>query len=169
MITKFKEFFKKNEADIVLVLGIVLISLISFGGGWIMGGKQFYNKTKAEIKNTDQVIKIEDINFKTTDNKNLNEKSNQENFTSQDKNNKKNLQNSQIENYTSQNNSSSNFSKNTISKNCQYIGSKNSNVYHLPDCPGAQRIKEENKICFSSKEEAEKAGYRPAKNCPGLQ
>ena len=49
-----------------------------------------------------------------------------------------------------------------------YVGSKNSNKYHLPDCPGALRIKEENKIWFSSKEEAENLGYNPATNCDGL-
>ena len=49
-----------------------------------------------------------------------------------------------------------------------YVGSKNSNKYHLPDCPGALRIKEENKIWFSSREEAEDLGYTPASNCAGL-
>ena len=48
------------------------------------------------------------------------------------------------------------------------VGSKNGRVYHFPWCSGAQRIKEENKIYFSSKEEAQKAGYRPAANCEGL-
>ncbi|OGZ32572.1 MAG: hypothetical protein A3H02_00320 [Candidatus Niyogibacteria bacterium RIFCSPLOWO2_12_FULL_41_13] len=48
------------------------------------------------------------------------------------------------------------------------VGSKNSNLYHYTWCSGAKRIKEENKIYFSSKEEAEKAGYKPAGNCEGL-
>lgn len=48
------------------------------------------------------------------------------------------------------------------------IGSKNGTKYHFPWCSGAQRIKEENKIWFSNKEEAEKAGYAPAANCKGL-
>jgi hypothetical protein len=50
-----------------------------------------------------------------------------------------------------------------------YVASKNSDKYHYPWCSGAQRIKEENKVWFSSKEEAEKAGYSPATNCKGLQ
>ncbi|MDP2676619.1 MAG: Ada metal-binding domain-containing protein [bacterium] len=49
-----------------------------------------------------------------------------------------------------------------------YVGSKNGSVYHLPGCSGASRIAEENKIWFSSKEEAENLGYRPAKNCEGI-
>jgi len=48
------------------------------------------------------------------------------------------------------------------------VGSKNSDKYHLPDCPGAKQISEQNKIWFASIEEAEKAGYKPAGNCPGL-
>ena len=49
-----------------------------------------------------------------------------------------------------------------------FVASRNGQVYHFPWCAGAQRIKEENKIYFSSKEEAQKAGLRPAANCEGL-
>ena len=49
-----------------------------------------------------------------------------------------------------------------------YVGSKNSDKFHLPECSGAKRIKEENQIWFSSKDEALAAGYLPAANCPGL-
>ena len=47
----------------------------------------------------------------------------------------------------------------------QYVGSRNSDKYHHVTCPGASRIKEENKVWFSSKEAAEAAGYSPAANC----
>jgi len=50
----------------------------------------------------------------------------------------------------------------------QYIGSKNGTKYHLPWCSGALRIKEENKVWFASKAEAEEAGYSPAANCKGI-
>ncbi len=50
----------------------------------------------------------------------------------------------------------------------KYVASKTGTKYHLPWCPGAQTIKEENKIWFNSKEEAEKAGYGPAGNCKGI-
>lgn len=49
-----------------------------------------------------------------------------------------------------------------------YVGSKTGSKYHLPDCPGAKMISEANKIWFSSKSEAEKAGYSPAGNCKGI-
>ena len=44
-------------------------------------------------------------------------------------------------------------------ENCKYVGSKNSDKYHLPDSGTAKNIKEENKVCFKSKEEAESRGY----------
>ena len=50
----------------------------------------------------------------------------------------------------------------------RFVGSKNGTIYHLSSCSGASRIKEENKIWFSSKEEAEGLGYTPAKNCKEL-
>ena len=49
-----------------------------------------------------------------------------------------------------------------------YVGSKTSDKYHLPWCSGAKRIKAENQIWFTTKAEAERAGYTPAGNCPGL-
>ena len=50
----------------------------------------------------------------------------------------------------------------------KYVVSKNGSKYHFPWCSGAQRMKDENKIWFNSKEEAELAGYTPAANCKGL-
>ena len=49
-----------------------------------------------------------------------------------------------------------------------YVASKSGTKYHLPWCGGAQRIKEENKVWFKTKEDAEKAGYTPAANCKGI-
>jgi hypothetical protein len=53
----------------------------------------------------------------------------------------------------------SNTSLKESAENCKYVGSKNSDKYHLPDSGTAKNIKEENKVCFSSKEEAESKGY----------
>jgi len=60
-----------------------------------------------------------------------------------------------------------NESTNSV-ENAVYVGSKNSDKYHLPWCSGAKRIVEANKVTFTSKEEAEAAGYKPAANCPGI-
>lgn len=48
------------------------------------------------------------------------------------------------------------------------VVSKNGKVYHLPWCPGALKIKPENKIEFKSAAEAEAGGFTPAANCKGL-
>lgn len=50
----------------------------------------------------------------------------------------------------------------------KYVASKNGSAYHYPWCSGAKRIKEENKIWFQTKKEAEARGYKPAANCEGL-
>jgi hypothetical protein len=51
----------------------------------------------------------------------------------------------------------------------QVVGSRSGTKYHLPDCPGAEQMKEENKVYFDSIQLAEAAGYTAAGNCPGLQ
>ena len=53
-----------------------------------------------------------------------------------------------------------------ISKdNGQFVASKNGTKYYYPDCAGASRIKEENKIWFQTADQAKRAGYTPAVNC----
>lgn len=44
---------------------------------------------------------------------------------------------------------------------CTFVGSRNSDKYHLPSCSWAKRIKPENRVCFSSAAEAESRGYKP--------
>ena len=56
----------------------------------------------------------------------------------------------------------------SVSAEGGYVASKSGTKYHLPWCSGAKRIKEENKVFFKTKEEAEKAGYTPASNCKGI-
>lgn len=49
-----------------------------------------------------------------------------------------------------------------------YVASKTGTKYFLPWCAGASQIKDENKIFFNTKSEAEKSGYTAAKNCKGI-
>jgi len=53
--------------------------------------------------------------------------------------------------------------ENTIPQNKtgMFVASKNSNIYHSPDCQYAKRINNENKIFFNSAEEAKERGYSP--------
>jgi len=47
----------------------------------------------------------------------------------------------------------------------QVVASSGGTKYHRLDCPGADSIKEDNKIYFNSIELAKAAGYTPAANC----
>ncbi len=49
----------------------------------------------------------------------------------------------------------------------KYVGSRNSNKYHLPGCRWAKRINPENEVWFSNPEEAAAGGYVPCKSCLG--
>lgn len=50
----------------------------------------------------------------------------------------------------------------------EVVASRNGTRYYFPWCSGVERIAEENKIIFASKEAAEARGYTPAANCSGL-
>ncbi len=47
----------------------------------------------------------------------------------------------------------------------RYVASKNSKVFHKPDCRWVQRIKPANLVTFSTRDEAIAAGKRPCKQC----
>jgi hypothetical protein len=47
----------------------------------------------------------------------------------------------------------------------KYVASKNSKVFHKPDCSSAKRIIQENLIGYSTREEAINAGKKPCKQC----
>jgi hypothetical protein len=47
----------------------------------------------------------------------------------------------------------------------KFVASKNSKVFHKPDCPSAQKIKPENLVTYGSRDEAIAAGKRPCERC----
>lgn len=51
----------------------------------------------------------------------------------------------------------------------KYVAARGGTAYYLPTCAASKRITEKNKIWFETRAEAEKFGYKPAKNCPGLK
>lgn len=53
-----------------------------------------------------------------------------------------------------------------VSSSGEIVGNKRSHIYHKPGCPGYDKVSEANRVMFGSAAEAEKAGYRAAKNCP---
>jgi hypothetical protein len=134
------EFCLKNEQKIVLAIGIILIAAISFEAGFLHG-----QKSKPES------IVINKIAAAETES------------TSADQS-----QMSASPAKTPATSSKSALAENTVpadNQKCAYVASKNSNKYHLPTCRYAQNIKPENKVCFSSKEEAESRGFQGAKCC----
>lgn len=46
------------------------------------------------------------------------------------------------------------------------VGNKNSGIFHAPNCPDYNKVSERNRIYFSNENEAVKAGFRKARNCP---
>jgi hypothetical protein len=50
----------------------------------------------------------------------------------------------------------------------QVVASKSGTKYYLPECAGANRISDANKVWFASAAAAASAGYTPAANCTGL-
>lgn len=167
MIQNFKKFFKENEADIILVIGVVLISLMSFGGGWLMGINSVLPQTAAKKDN----IKIEetspdDLKASTSEAiENEAIENAQEEKPAETSNNPETLpETSQGEEVKNSTEEPTLNSTQTTQNEKQIVASKNGETYYYVWCSGANRIKEENKIYFNSKEEAEKAGYREAKN-----
>lgn len=50
-----------------------------------------------------------------------------------------------------------------------FVASRNGKKYYYAWCDSAKTIKEQNRVWFSSAEEARKSGYQPAENCKGLK
>ena len=53
----------------------------------------------------------------------------------------------------------------TLEAGAAIIGNRNSNIYHLPNCPSYGRVAERNRLVFGSEGEARAAGFRRAGNC----
>ena len=45
------------------------------------------------------------------------------------------------------------------------VGNRRSMIYHWPGCPGYTQIAPHNRVGFTTREAAERAGYRAARNC----
>jgi len=133
--TKTKDFWQKYEHKIILIIGFVLVAVISFEGGFLKGQKTVQNPLIIE---------------KPAENTNDNNQtvcgvSQAQNLPSEAKKDPNDI--------------------NALPQTCAFVGSKNSNKYHLPTCRYAKNISPKNLVCFSSKIEAESRGYLPDKNC----
>ena len=66
---------------------------------------------------------------------------------------------------SSSSSSYSSSSSSSSSSGVTYVGSVNSDKFHYPSCSHAKRIKDSNKITFSSRDNAIAAGYSPCGVC----
>lgn len=142
---KIKKFWIQHEVKAVTAAGLILISVISFEAGALRGQNWQQKPLVIEKVAESSVLKSADSQNKTATSSN----SASENQNA--------LLNTNI----------ASASDNTDKKECAFVGSKNSNKYHFPDCSYAKRIKPENIVCFSSEEEAKNKGYVPAGCCVG--
>ncbi|MCK5080775.1 MAG: hypothetical protein KAQ63_01305 [Candidatus Moranbacteria bacterium] len=130
-----KEFIKLYQERILFGVIIVLIAVISFRAGMIKEREQQSMELKVFLNN-EQKLNVEDKKAialgKAVQRKGLTET---------------------VE---------SSIVSRENEKECQFVGSKNSDKYHTMSCQWASRIKPENIVCFESVEEAERRGYIPA-------
>jgi hypothetical protein len=138
---KLKSFWQKYESKIILSLGFILVAVIAFEAGALRGQK--WQKEPLIIEKPAVLIESANLTNSTS--------SSQDNAPEASK--------------LTQDGQNGSEGLNMPSKNCAYIGSKNSNKYHLTTCRFAKNIKPENMVCFSSAEDAVKKGYQPDKTC----
>jgi hypothetical protein len=136
---KISNFLERNQEKLLLLLGFVLVLFAGFFSGY------FYSEEQAEKQEI--VIEKPDLNclnlFNADSMKNSSGSGLNVNNALQVKGEQSRLKNVNLQNKTG-----------------IFVASRNSKIYHRPDCKYAKRIKEENKIWFGSAEEAGKAGYK---------
>ncbi len=144
--TKTKDFWEKYEHKIILIIGFILVAIISFEGGFLKGQKTAQNPLIIE-KTAESMVSIENGNNSAV--QSVSQSQNLPTETKKDLNEVSAMPQTMP----------------TGRQDCAFVGSKNSNKYHLPTCRYAKNINPENRVCFSSKIEAESRGYLPDKNC----
>lgn len=135
-IEKMKKIWLEYEAKIVLVCGLVLVSAVAFEFGLMQGQKWLGKPLIIEKTALAEVPKGEAVNFTAPDPKAV---------LGAISTAKKSLP--------------------AVRQDCAFIGSKNSDKYHLPTCSSAKRIKPENVVCFKSAEDAAAKSYQADKGC----
>ncbi|MGK2849001.1 MAG: hypothetical protein ACSLEX_02945 [Minisyncoccota bacterium] len=126
----------KNQQKLFFLAGMLLVGGLAFGSGWLRG--QMMNKPPLIIAIPEAVQESVSAPVPTMD------------ITSSS------------DSTGSVSPRSTNKPINTSSAPCPFVGSRNSDKYHLATCAVAKRIKSENRVCFASKEEAEQRGYKPS-------
>lgn len=130
-LSRIKERIVDNRQNIYLFFGVLLVGVLTFESGFLRG----------QLGQSESLIISVPVAAESQNNETKSSTTNSNNSVKETES--KTLQTD---------------TKQEIEK-CAFVGSKNSNKYHLQSCAVAKRIKPENKICFASKEDAEKHGY----------
>ena len=133
---KIRVFWEKYEKKVVLAAGLILVAVISFEAG-ILQGHKLEQKTLVIEKAPKAMVEAPKV---------------QETSILGVQSSNPEAKNTQAESATS-------------NKECLFVGSKNSDKYHKPDCRFAKNIKPENLVCFKSEDEAKSKGYVGDKGC----
>jgi len=133
-------FLKDNQEKIFLLLCFIFVFFTGAFSGYFYFQEQD-DRNNITIEDTSQ--DCQDLFKENSANKYINSNSNPSS-SAQVKGEQNNLNNTILQNKTG-----------------MFVASKNSKIYHSPDCQYAKRIKEENKIFFKSAEEAREKGFSP--------
>ena len=130
------DFLKNNQEKLLMLLCFTLVFFTGAFSGY------FYFQEQDDKNN----ITIQDASQDCRDlfNENKYIISNNSNSPAQVKGEQSKVENTNLQNKTG-----------------AFVASKNSKIYHSPDCQYVKRIKEENKIFFKLAEEAREKGYSP--------
>ena len=145
MVKRIAEFIKINQDKIFLSICIIAIGLFGFGLGWLSS-----SAGRPELKIDSTLINVTDL---------------KKIVTGQEKNNTVGTVGAPT--VTGSVPDQLPAGREVVSQ--RIVGNKTSKIYHYENCPGALKMKEENKIYFGSAGGARSAGYKPAGNCPGLK
>lgn len=132
----------------------IQITIMNPGGDVVFDETFDFDMDKFDLSRLDDKPTLEDTN--STDDSNKNSSSSDDDWdTSVSSTGRR-----RIEQIMDDSSSSSSSSSGVV-----YVGSVNSDKFHYPSCTHAKRIKDGNKITFSSRDEAISRGYSPCGVC----
>jgi hypothetical protein len=136
-----KQFWIDHESKVMLGVGLVLVAVISFEFGYMQGKTGKISPMVIEKPSEDPRTSLQQANGAIME---LGSQKSESQPKTADL-------------------ASSNAPINT--KNCAFVGSKNSNKFYPPTCSYAKRIKPENVVCFATAQEALSQGRIQSTGC----
>lgn len=142
-MAEFLDKIKPYQNSLFLIISVIMVGLIGFGLGRLSAKYQV-----VDLKINSNLVNATDLEKIVSTEKNIAAKKSQP--------------------VTAAISATANVASGEVLTQ-KIVGNKQSKIYHLENCPGALKMKAENKIFFASIIDAQNAGFKPAGNCPGLQ